>query len=96
MMQVAFMVNRQPIDNIPPDYQMQLPPAPQAPGDALLGANYVATTPKQVGSGRAGVGGGAPAEATEVGTGEGEEEEEEAPPARRGEKNLRLIMERGK
>lgn len=93
MMQVAFMVNKQPIDSIPPDYQMQLPPAPQAPGDALLGANYVATTPKQVASGGAGGGGGGvQAQAMEVGT--GDEEAAAAAPVRRGEKNLRLMMNR--
>lgn len=93
------MVNRKPIDDIPADYQLQLPSALEAQGDAVLGANYVATTPKQVAAGGAGVGAGAGGggagvgEAMEVGTGE-EGEDEEAPPrtARRGEKNLRLMM----
>ena len=92
MLQVAHMINRQPIDSIPADYQLQLPPTHEAQGDAVLGANYVATTPHA-----AKAGGGA--QAMEVGTGEGEgqeeeEEEEEAPPraARRGEKDLRLMM----
>lgn len=101
MLQVALMVNRKPIDDIPADYQLQLPSALEAQGDAVLGANYVATTPKQVAAGGAGAGAGAGAggggagagEAMEVGTGE-EGGDEEAPPrtARRGEKNLRLMM----
>lgn len=92
MLQVALIVNRKPIDDIPADYQLQLPSALEAQGDAVLGANYVVTTPKQVAAGGAGPGGGA-AEAMEVGTGE-EEEDEQAPPrtVRRGEKNLRLMM----
>ena len=96
MLQVAHLINRQRIDDIPPNYQLQLPPADHAPGDALLGANYVITTPKQgltAGGARGGGGAGGGAQPMEVGTGEGDEGEE-APPrsARRGEQNLKLHM----
>jgi hypothetical protein len=94
MLQVAHLINRQRIDDIPPNYQLQLPPADHAPGDALLRANYVITTQKQgLTAGGTSGGGGGGAQPMEEGTGEGDEGEE-APPrtARRGEQNLKVIM----
>jgi hypothetical protein len=50
MLQIAEVVNRRPLDNIPADYTILLPPVEaRTQGDELLATNYIATTRKAAG-----------------------------------------------
>ncbi|GAB5035722.1 tata binding protein associated factor 21kda subunit isoform 1 [Nannochloropsis oceanica] len=101
MVQVAAVINSQKLEPFPPSFTPSLPPLSQAAGDELLANDYVAGTPRSISllsrEGE-GVEGGMEVEeeegVREGGSGTGEEAAP-ARMARRGEKNLRLMMSGG-
>ena len=97
MVQVAAVINSQKLEPFPPSFTPSLPPLTRAAGDELLANDYVAGTPHSI-SLLPREEGGREVEEEEGAIEGGEGEGEEAAPARtarRGEKNLRLMMSGG-